>query len=86
VAVTISPTVMSRRVNDEVVLIDVESEGYFGLNRVGAEIWVGLSAGAELSDIVDTIVERFHVSEGDSKADVWRLVAELEAAGLVKRS
>ena len=37
--VTLSPEVISQEVSGETVLLDLESENYFGLDEVGTRIW-----------------------------------------------
>ena len=37
--ITISPEVMSQEVSGETVLLDLQSESYFGLDEVGTRIW-----------------------------------------------
>ena len=37
--ITLSPDVISQEVSGETVLLDLESENYFGLDAVGTRIW-----------------------------------------------
>ena len=87
------PTLASRvRVNDDVlfqelqgeaVVLNLKSGVYFGLDPVGTRIWQ-LFAGHELlSEIAQTIVAEYEVTEDRSTADLLALVADLERNGLV---
>lgn len=77
--------VVSRMVGGETVLVDLNSETYFGLNRVGSQIWTGLEARRSLDEIVAAIVDQFEVSAEQAAADASLLLKELERAGLVHR-
>lgn len=81
--VTISPQVMARRVADEVVLLDLASGHYFGLDAVGARAWELLVEGRALPQVVDTLADEYEVTREQLEADLARLLEELRAAGLV---
>ena len=42
-----SPTVLFRRMDDGAVLFCSRTETYFGVNKVGADVWENLAASAE---------------------------------------
>jgi hypothetical protein len=77
--------VASRMVDGETVIVDLESEMYFGLNRVGSVVWGELQQRAPVSQIVATVISRFDVPEEQANADVRTLIHDLEAAGLLRR-
>lgn len=79
------PGTASAAVGDEVVLVDLSAEHYFGLNKVGAVIWAELSRGVTVDEVVGAVVARFDVSVERAAADVARLLTELDRAGLVRR-
>ena len=75
--------VMSRRVGDETVLLDIESGLYFGVDRVGQRIWELAGSGRTLGDIVEAIVAEFEVERPRAEADVMSFVATLVGRGLL---
>lgn len=77
--------VVSRLVGDEMVLVDLDSETYFGLNRTGSVIWTELEKRTPLHEIVTVIVDRFDVSAQQAAADIQTLLDELERFGLARR-
>ena len=79
-----SPDVMMQELGDELVLLDMRSEHYFGLNEVGARVWQQMSEGCDLDTMVRTLTEEFDVDEATLRADVERLIADLADAGLVE--
>ena len=74
---------MSRRVGDDLVILDVESSNYFGLNDVGAVVWERLEHDATRTDIIDVVVNTFDVDRERAMNDVGGLIEQLLDAGLV---
>lgn len=80
---SVPPQVMSRRVGDETVLLDIESGLYFGVDRVGQRIWELAGRGRTLGNIIDTIVAEFDVDRPQAEADVMAFVSTLISRGLL---
>jgi hypothetical protein len=80
---SIPPQVMSRLVDDETVLLDLESGMYFGLDGVGKRIWESISEGNSLSDTAAIIAAEFEVDKERAQADLITFVSYLLARGLL---
>ena len=65
------------------VLLDLKSEEYLGLNEVGARIWQLLQDGKGLDEISNILIGEYDVSRDELNGDIDQLVAELRDAGLV---
>jgi len=79
-----SPDVVSRRIGDEIVLMDLESGTYFGLNQVGSRVWELTDAGPQsLSALRDRIVEEFDVADEVAEQDLIKLLGQLASRGLL---
>ena len=74
---------MARRVDDEVVILDVTSGRYFALNDVGGVIWDRLASDCSVDDLVDAVVQEFDIDRVRATSDVEELLAELTGAGLI---
>ena len=83
-SVQISPDVLFQEVSGEMVLLDLNSEQYFGLDEIGARIWSLLESGAGESAVVDTLLEEYEVEKETLQADVAELLDQLTEAGLVE--
>ena len=81
--ITISPEVISQEVSGETVLLDLESECYFGLDEVGTRIWQLLKETNDLKVIFDTLLDEYHVDEKRLQSDLETLLAEISDLGLV---
>ncbi len=76
-------SVSMRKVHDEVVLLDMSSEQYYGLNAVGACVIEAVTTGVDVDGAVAAVFDAFDAPEDQIRADVVALVEELVASGLL---
>lgn len=76
--------VMAREVGEEVVILDLDSGTYFGLDAVGAHVWQLLAGGNTLRQVCDEMLTTYEVPAADLERDVIALVESLAAKGLVR--
>ncbi|HEY7792059.1 MAG TPA: PqqD family protein [Vicinamibacterales bacterium] len=79
----VSEAVVARELDGEMVLLDLDSGTYFGLDRVGTRMWQILVDGASADDIVDRLFAEYDVPRETLQHDVLRLLEQLRAKGLV---
>ncbi len=79
----ISKDVLSQEVNGETVLLDLNSESYFGLDEVGTRIWQLMREGERPEKIVDILREEYDVDENKLRKDLDELLAKLIDEGIV---
>lgn len=77
--------VLFQVLDDEIVLLDMASGQYFGLNEVGALIWVLSKKGQSLGSIMQEILEKYEVAETELMNHVTPFLRELESEGLISR-
>ena len=80
---TISSEVLSQEVDGETVILDLESESYFGLDEVGTRIWQLLNEGSNLQTVFDILLGEYDVDEKQLEKDIQDHVALLVEAGLI---
>jgi hypothetical protein len=80
---SIPPQVMSRLVDDDTVLLDLESGMYFGLEGVGKRIWDSVAEGCSIGEIAAIITAEFEVDEARAQADVVAFTSDLVERGLL---
>ena len=81
--VSISPDAIAKRVGDELVILNVGSGTYFGLDPVGARIWQLLEEGKSPTEIRDVMVEEYEVSYETLERDIAVLLNDLLAKALI---
>ncbi len=74
---------MSRLVDDETVLLDLESGMYFGLDGVGQRIWNSLSEGKSLGEAARIIAAEYDVEEDQALQDAIEFTSDLVERGLL---
>jgi len=82
--VLFSDTVYAQEIDDEMVLLDMTSENYFGLDAVGRDIWQLLQEGKTLQEAQDALLEMYDVDLEILKKDFLDFVGELKRRGLVQ--
>ena len=75
--------VVSRRLDDVVVLINLKSNRIFELNSTSGRLWELVSEGASLSTIQARLRSEFDVSESDLTHAIKALADWLAAEGLI---
>ena len=81
--IALSQEVISQEVAGETVLLDLESECYFGLDSVGTRIWQLIGETGTLRAIYDTLLAEYEVEEARLLADLESLITEAAHRGLV---
>jgi len=81
--ITLSPDVISQEVSGETVLLDLESENYFGLDEVGTRIWQLIKESGDLNTLYSTLLEEYEVSAEQLQQDLDALLGEIEKLGLI---
>ena len=78
-------TVIFQRIDDGAVLFEPQTEVYFGLNEVGARVWLLLPpATTTVVQLCDRLASEYpDVPAATIRADVEELLAQLQTEGLV---
>lgn len=76
--------IIQTELDDEVVLMHVESGKYYSLNAVGAVVWKYLSSPRTLSELCEVVVDEFEVDPETCRRDVEGLVEDLIGLNLVE--
>ena len=77
--------VIEETIDDEVMIVDLESGNYYSLDKAGADIWhlIKTKEGASAGQLVASCVERYEGSRVEIENGVRQLVAELEQEKLI---
>ena len=81
--VAINPSVIYRELSGEVVLLNLQSGVYYGLDAVGSRVWQLLMQSRGVDEVCDIMLDEYDVGAETLRADVNRLVGELSDKGLV---
>jgi hypothetical protein len=82
--VKIPESVLSQQISGESVLLDMDSEQYFGLDEVGTRIWQLLTEHGRLAEVYAAMLAEFDVEPAVLERDLANLIAALADRGLVQ--
>ncbi len=68
----------------EVVILDLKSAVYYGLNAVGARIWNLIQEPKTIHEIRDALLEEYEVDLDRCEHDLVVLLQDLAAKGLIE--
>jgi hypothetical protein len=82
--VAAAPNLVGCALDDEAVLLNVETGTYYGLNSVGRRVWQLVQRPRTIAAVRDTLVAEFDVPPERCERDLVSLLAELQQHGLVQ--
>ena len=82
-ALTVPDHVLSRKAAGETVLLNLDSEEYYGLDGVGDRLWGLLEGGTTFGQVIAALLDDYEVERAALEADVSALLADLADSGLV---
>ncbi|MDD3775742.1 MAG: PqqD family protein [Sulfurovaceae bacterium] len=77
-------TVFIQEVDDEIIVLDTNTENYFGLNKIGSVIWQTIKEKQVLDEVYKTLLERYDADAEVLRADLENFVVKLLEGGLAK--
>ncbi len=82
--VTVPAHVMVREVQGESVLLNLNSERYFGLDQVGTRMWATLTTSASVQAAYEALLGEYDVEAEQLRKNLQELIAKLVENGLVE--
>ena len=68
----------------ESVLLNVNTENYYGLDEVGTRMWAVLSEAPSIADAIDSLLDEYAVERAILESDVDPLLTQLLDMKLVE--
>jgi hypothetical protein len=81
--VRVSANTLSREVQGETVLLQLDNGEYFGLDEVGTRVWQLIVETGDLDRVRAALFEEYDVDHAVLDADVNRLIEELVTRQLI---
>ncbi len=79
-----SDTVFAQEVDGEMVLLDMNSENYFGLDEVGTSIWQAMQESGSLEEVYQAMLEQYEVEPEVLEKDLLDFAQKLSDSGLAE--
>ncbi|WP_413164182.1 PqqD family protein [Capilliphycus salinus ALCB114379] len=77
-------TQRSSQLQHEVIILDLETEEYYGSQWVGATIWILLSQPRTVKELREAILSRYQVDPHRCDRDLMDFILQLQANGLIE--
>jgi len=83
-SLTVPDGIVHRDLQGELVLLNLNTGIYFGLDSLGTRIWHLLQERQSLQKILDTLLQEFDVTEAQCREDLFRLIGQMREKGLIE--
>lgn len=70
--------IVASDIDGETVMMSIENGKYYGLDDIGSRIWELIEKPIKVSDLIDTLLERFDVDRETCEKDVLKFLNELD--------
>lgn len=80
----VSDVLIQEIVDGESVLLNLETESYFGLDKMGRHFWKAITQSESLQKAYDTLMDEYDVDPELLRKDLNELVKKLLEKGLIK--
>lgn len=78
------PNVLAKRVDEEIVLVHLETNRIYELNRTGASLWDALAAGPTHAELEQHLALEFDVEPQQLAREVDEILGQLAAERLIR--
>ena len=76
--------VFASEIDDEVVMMNVDSGKYYGMDTVGSRIWELIAEEIQVREVINKLMEEYDVEEEQCEKDVLEFLNELYENKLVQ--
>jgi hypothetical protein len=80
----VTPRVLCKDLGEEAILLDLETETYFGLNAVGNRLFKLLTGAGTIREAFDTMLAEYEVPAEVLERDMVALIDDLVGRGLLR--
>lgn len=80
----VEPWMTHERLDDQVMMINLETGAYFALEKVAADCWTAAVAGWSIDEIVAEVPRRYQVDPTAARRDVFAFITSLVEEGLLR--
>ena len=80
---TLSSSLMTQEVDDEILLMDMETQLFYELNPTGYVLWESIQKHTKLENVFAEMQELYEVSDADLKRDIDTFVDNLAKSEMI---
>jgi hypothetical protein len=76
--------VLCKDFGDEAILLDLETETYFGLNEAGIRLWKLLTTQSTVREAFSVMLDEYDVAPDELERDMGEFIADLVGRGMLR--
>ena len=76
-------TVFVQMIDDEMIILDSESENYFGLDGVGTVMWQLIQEHRNIEEVYTVLLDMYAVDSDTLEKDLLSFIYKLKDSGLI---
>ncbi len=77
------PSMITSELDDELVMLSVENNEYYGLNAIGKIIWNKIENETTVDTIIQSLMQEYHVSLEQCSAEVIYFLTQISNKKLI---
>ena len=70
--------IVASEIDDEVVMMSIETGAYYGIDEIGSRIWKLIETPCRVSDLIDKLMNEFEVDYETCQKDVLLFLQDLQ--------
>ena len=82
----VNPDIIDSEIDDEMVMMNIDTGDYFGLNTVASQVWMRLKEPKRLDTLIQILQDEYDVASEQCIADVMPLLEKMHEAKLLQIS
>lgn len=75
-----------KKLNDKVIIVDIESGHYYSLNDTASNIWMGLMENKSTTDVLNEMSKAYDISKETLETDIKESVSNWEKYELITQN
>jgi len=79
-----APGVLAKRVDDEIVLVNMETNRIYELNRTAASLWDLLGGGATSAELSERMAAEFDIEQEQLSSEIDEVLRQLAMERLIR--
>lgn len=76
--------IVSSKLEDEVVMLDIEQGKYFGLDPIGARIWELIETPNTIQAIISSLTAEYNVGKEQCENDVFEFLNQMHSLSIIE--
>lgn len=84
--VVVPDGVLVQELEGESVLLNVNTENYYGLDEIGTRMWMVLKEASSVGQAIEILLDEYEVERTTLESDIDALLSELLAKKLIELS